>query len=151
MRGLKHIRTACGQRRSIPPDSSPYSMRSHLSARQPGQQQLKSPYKARVVPPSPQLLLDVQKVPEIKLKMIEDDNCIFIEVELLRTIGDIIQLEIQGDILIMQAKTDDIQFHKEYLLPTKAFIDCLHYSDGILYVNLIKHDEKGENECPDRP
>ena len=74
MRGLRHIKTACKRERSIPPDSSPYSMRSHLNARQSQPVKSKSPYKAHVAPPPKQELLTVQRFQWVSARLSQKGN-----------------------------------------------------------------------------
>lgn len=94
-------RTACGARRSISSDSSRYSMRSHLSAKQSRARpaQSKSPYKTRITPPSPPLRMGVQEIHEVVPEITQNNGCIVVRIVIPQT-EYCKDLKIKGDIAI---------------------------------------------------
>ena len=145
--GLRRIKTSTGQR-SIPPDSSPHSMRSNIKARESqggrgmgggmakAQGPNKSPYKVCAATKS--TLMAVQKYYKSEPKLSVTDNHIDVYITLPQVIAKIVQLDVQGDILIVQTETKDNQCHIECLLPFEASLTGHSYKDGILHITLEK-------------
>lgn len=156
VRGLRHIKTACGNRRSIPPDDSPHSMRSHIAQRErmgsgggrgmgggmaKAQGPNKSPYKVRVTPPPSLSSLRVQGLSEPPVELTQDGGSVDVCILLPPPAADAAQLDVRGDILVVQAEAGDSRYYAECLLPFVAKLTEHTYRDGALHVILTQKED----------